>query len=98
MRSTRPDKLKLPKGITWKVRGPQPFTSENVMKWTGMHITYESSATSAGFAAVLVLIYILVVGWFQSFKTPIVIMAAIPSPWWNPAGHGLLGPSSPPPP
>ena len=26
----------------------------------------------------LVLIYILVVGWFQSFKTPIVIMAAIP--------------------
>jgi multidrug efflux pump subunit AcrB len=30
------------------------------------------------FAAVLVLIYILVVGWFQSFRTPITIMAAIP--------------------
>jgi predicted RND superfamily exporter protein len=30
------------------------------------------------FAAVLVLIYILVVGWFQSFKTPLTIMAAIP--------------------
>jgi len=30
------------------------------------------------FAVVLVLIYILVVGWFQSFKTPFVIMAAIP--------------------
>lgn len=26
----------------------------------------------------LVVIYILIVGWFQSFKTPIVIMAAIP--------------------
>ena len=26
----------------------------------------------------LVLIYILVVGWFQSFKTPLIIMAAIP--------------------
>ena len=30
------------------------------------------------FAAVLVLIFILVVGWFQSLKTPFVIMAAIP--------------------
>ena len=30
------------------------------------------------FAAVLLLIYVLVVGWFQSFKTPLLIMAAIP--------------------
>ena len=30
------------------------------------------------FAAVLVLIYVLVVGWFGSFKTPLVIMAPIP--------------------
>ena len=30
------------------------------------------------FAAVLLLIYVLVVGWFQSFKTPLMIMAAIP--------------------
>ena len=30
------------------------------------------------FAAVLVLIYVLVVGWFASFKTPLVIMAPIP--------------------
>jgi multidrug efflux pump subunit AcrB len=30
------------------------------------------------FAAVLVLIYVLVVGWFRSFKTPLVIMAPIP--------------------
>ncbi len=30
------------------------------------------------FAAVLVLIYILVVGWFQSMITPLVIMVAIP--------------------
>jgi multidrug efflux pump subunit AcrB len=30
------------------------------------------------FAVVLLLIYILVVGWFQSFLTPLVIMAAIP--------------------
>jgi multidrug efflux pump subunit AcrB len=30
------------------------------------------------FAAVLVLIYVLVVGWFRSFVTPLVIMALIP--------------------
>ena len=30
------------------------------------------------FAAVLILIYGLVVGWFQSFLTPVIIMAAIP--------------------
>jgi multidrug efflux pump subunit AcrB len=34
--------------------------------------------TWASPAAVLLLIYILVVGWFQSFITPIGIMAAIP--------------------
>jgi multidrug efflux pump subunit AcrB len=30
------------------------------------------------FAAVLVLIYVLVVGWFKSFKTPLAIMVPIP--------------------
>jgi multidrug efflux pump subunit AcrB len=40
---------------------------------------------------VLILIYILVVGWFRSFMTPIVIMAAIPFSLVGilPA-HGLL--------
>jgi multidrug efflux pump subunit AcrB len=55
-------------------------TSEMSMKWDGeWHITYEVFRDlGLAFAAVLVLIYILVVGWFQSFKTPITIMAAIP--------------------
>jgi multidrug efflux pump subunit AcrB len=50
------------------------------MKWDGeWHITYEVFRDlGLAFAAVLVLIYILVVAWFQSFKTPLVIMAAIP--------------------
>jgi multidrug efflux pump subunit AcrB len=41
---------------------------------------------------VLVLIYILVVGWFQSFRTPVAIMAAIPFSLVGilPA-HGLMG-------
>jgi multidrug efflux pump subunit AcrB len=50
------------------------------MKWDGeWHITYEVFRDlGLAFAIVLVLIFILVVGWFQSFSTPITIMAAIP--------------------
>jgi multidrug efflux pump subunit AcrB len=50
------------------------------MKWDGeWHITYEVFRDlGIAFAAVLVLIYLLVVGWFQSFLTPLIIMAAIP--------------------
>jgi multidrug efflux pump subunit AcrB len=59
----------------------QPADSDRLaMKWDGeWHITYEVFRDlGLAFAAVLVLIYILVVAWFQSFKTPLVIMAAIP--------------------
>jgi multidrug efflux pump subunit AcrB len=73
----------------------QPFLTEPYsMKWDGeWHITYEVFRDlGLAFAAVLVLIYILVVGWFQSFRTPLVIMAAIPFSLVGilPA-HGLLG-------
>jgi len=50
------------------------------LKWDGeWHITYEVFRDlGLAFAAVLVLIYILVVGWFQSFKVPLIIMLPIP--------------------
>jgi multidrug efflux pump subunit AcrB len=50
------------------------------MKWDGeWHVTYEVFRDlGIAFAAVLIVIYGLVVGWFQSFITPLVIMAAIP--------------------
>ncbi|MBS1835361.1 MAG: efflux RND transporter permease subunit, partial [Acidobacteria bacterium] len=50
------------------------------MKWDGeWHVTYEVFRDlGIAFAAVLIVIYGLVVGWFQSFVTPLVIMAAIP--------------------
>ena len=50
------------------------------LKWDGeWHISYEVFRDlGLAFAAVLILIYVLVVAWFQSFKTPLVIMAAIP--------------------
>ncbi len=64
------------------------------MKWDGeWHITYEVFRDlGMAFAAVLILIYALVVGWFQSFITPLVIMAAIPFSLVGivPA-HGLMG-------
>ncbi|MBI2431913.1 MAG: efflux RND transporter permease subunit, partial [Candidatus Hydrogenedentes bacterium] len=59
----------------------QPFSSERIaLKWDGeWFVTYEVFRDMGlAFAAVLVLIFILVVGWFQSMKTPFVIMAAIP--------------------
>ncbi|MCC6590004.1 MAG: efflux RND transporter permease subunit [Bryobacterales bacterium] len=54
--------------------------TEYAMKWDGeWHITYEVFRDlGLAFAAVLVLIYVLVVGWFGSLGTPLIIMAAIP--------------------
>ena len=56
------------------------FESSPAMKWDGeWHISYEVFRDlGLAFCAVLILIYILVVGWFQSFRVPLVIMAAIP--------------------
>jgi multidrug efflux pump subunit AcrB len=53
------------------------------MKWDGeWHITVEVLRDlGLAFAAVLVLIYVLVVGWFRSFITPLVIMAPFRSHW-----------------
>ena len=50
------------------------------LKWDGeWHITVEVFRDlGLAFAAVLVLIYVMVVGWFRSFLTPLVIMAPIP--------------------
>jgi len=74
--------VQLPEGYRFEVfNAAQPFDSTKyAMKWDGeWHITYEVFRDlGLAFAAVLLLIYILVVGWFQSFTTPITIMAAIP--------------------
>ena len=50
------------------------------MKWDGeWQITIEVFRDlGIAFAAVLVIIYILVVAWFRSFVTPLIIMAPIP--------------------
>jgi multidrug efflux pump subunit AcrB len=74
--------LEIPEGYELEqYTASQPFLTDKLsMKWDGeWHITYEVFRDMGiAFAAVLVLIYILVVGWFQSMITPLVIMAAIP--------------------
>jgi multidrug efflux pump subunit AcrB len=70
--------------------GPEPIAIYNssqppsdarpAIKWDGeWQVTLEVFRDlGAAFAVVLVLIYGLLVGWFRSFTTPLVVMAAIP--------------------
>ena len=72
-----------------------PFdTARYGVKWDGeWFVTYEVFRDlGLAFAAVLVLIYVLVVGWFRSFTVPLVIMAPIPLTLVGilPA-HGIFG-------
>ena len=90
------ESVRVPEGYGLEIFNTrQPFdSSKYAMKWDGeWHITYEVFRDlGIAFAAVLVLIYILVVGWFQSFVTPLTIMLAIPFSLVGilPA-HALLG-------
>ena len=63
----------------WNTRVPDD-TAKYSLKWDGeWHITYEVFRDlGLAFAIVLVLIYILVVAWFQNFLTPLTIMVPIP--------------------
>lgn len=89
-------RLKLPEGYELKqYSSVQPWLENTYsMKWDGeWHITYEVFRDlGIAFAAVLVLIYIMVVGWFRSFIVPIVIMAPIPlSLVGILPGHAVMG-------
>ena len=83
-------------GATLRVfNAVQPFTDgEPSIKWDGeWHITIEVFRDlGSAFAACLVLIFILMVGWFRSFLTPLIVMMAIPFSLVGimPA-HGALG-------
>ena len=59
----------------------QPWSEDRLaMKWDGeWHITYETFRDMGiAFAVAMLLIYLLIVGQFQSFLTPVIIMAPIP--------------------
>jgi multidrug efflux pump subunit AcrB len=90
------DRLRLPDGATLKrYNSVQPESTDACsMKWDGeWQITLEVFRDlGLAFAAVLVLIYVLVVGWFKSFTVPLAIMIPIPLTLIGilPA-HALLG-------
>ena len=76
------DHLTLPGGYKLtRYNAVMPDSTDHYsMKWDGeWHITIEVFRDlGVAFAAVLILIYVLVVGWFRSFIVPLIIMAPIP--------------------
>jgi multidrug efflux pump subunit AcrB len=89
-------KIKLPKGYKINelyVDSPTEETDFTV-KWDGeWQITLEVFRDlGTAFLIVIVIIYMLIVGWFQNFKTPLVMMVAIPlSLVGIVLGHWVLG-------
>ncbi|MDV7138368.1 efflux RND transporter permease subunit [Maribacter sp. TH_r10] len=93
------DKLKelnLPEGYAIDelyIKQPD-FEDDYTVKWDGeWQITLEVFRDlGIAFLGVIVIIYILIVGWFQNFKAPVVMMVAIPlSLVGIVLGHWLLG-------
>jgi multidrug efflux pump subunit AcrB len=74
--------ITLPTGysISELYMGQPDDESDFSVKWDGeWQITLEVFRDLGGaFLVVIIIIYMLIVGWFQNFKTPIVMMLAIP--------------------
>ena len=88
--------IELPKGYKINELYMDSPTSETdfTVKWDGeWQITLEVFRDlGTAFLVVIVIIYMLIVGWFQNFKTPLVMMVAIPlSLVGIVLGHWLLG-------
>ncbi len=90
------NQLELPKGYTMNelyMEQPQ-FEDDYTVKWDGeWQITLEVFRDlGIAFLGVIVIIYMLIVGWFQNFKAPMVMMVAIPlSLIGIVLGHWMLG-------
>ncbi|MBO3115950.1 efflux RND transporter permease subunit [Winogradskyella sp. DF17] len=74
--------IDLPKGYSMNelyINQPK-FEDDYTVKWDGeWQITLEVFRDlGIAFLGVIIIIYILIVGWFQNFKAPIVMMVAIP--------------------
>lgn len=74
--------IQLPKGfkINEMYLGQPEFEADYTVKWDGeWQITLEVFRDlGIAFLGAIILIYILIVGWFQNFKAPVVMMVAIP--------------------
>ncbi|MGB8373741.1 MAG: efflux RND transporter permease subunit [Salegentibacter sp.] len=89
-------KIDLPKGYDMQelyIEQPK-YEDDYTVKWDGeWQITLEVFRDlGIAFLGVIIIIYILIVGWFQNFKAPIVMMVSIPlSLVGIVLGHWLLG-------
>jgi len=74
--------------------GQPENTDDFTVKWDGeWQVTLEVFRDlGLAFGGVIIIIYMLIVGWFQNFKTPIVMMVAIPlSMIGIIIGHWIMG-------
>lgn len=88
--------IQLPKGYSLKEEYTQQPNDENdySLKWDGeWQITYEVFRDlGIAFVVVLIVIYMLIVAWFQNFSVPLIMLAAIPlSLIGIVIGHWMLG-------
>ena len=88
--------IQIPKGyeLNEMYNGQPELESDYTLKWDGeWQITYTMFRDlGIAFVVVLVIIYMLIVGWFQDFKVPFVMLAAIPlSLIGIVLGHWMLG-------
>ena len=76
------NEIELPEGyqLNEMYLGQPDFEDDFTVKWDGeWQITLEVFRDlGIAFLGALILIYILIVGWFQNFKAPIVMMVAVP--------------------
>ena len=76
------EKVQLPEGYSLTVLNSEQPENETdySLKWDGeWQITYEVFRDlGIAFLVAIIIIYMLIVGWFQSFSSPIVMLAAIP--------------------
>ena len=74
--------IKLPEGykLNEMYLGQPDYEDDYTVKWDGeWQITLEVFRDlGIAFLGAIILIYILIVGWFQNFKAPVVMMVAIP--------------------
>jgi multidrug efflux pump subunit AcrB len=94
--SEKLSQIKMPKGYTLSEEYTQQPDNENEysLKWDGeWQITYEVFRDlGIAFVVVLIVIYMLIVAWFQNFSVPLIMLAAIPlSLIGILLGHWMLG-------
>lgn len=94
--SNKLQNVKVPEGYLLKEEySQQPKSESNFsLKWDGeWQITYDVFRDlGIAFVVAIVVIYMLIVGWFQNFKAPLIMLAPIPlSLIGIVLGHWLLG-------